>query len=116
VSKVLLIEPVTSRNGVDLSTAAEFGEIHYLCDGLNPYNLAQTGDIILEGLIRYQFNPKHDLICLSGHPLALSILMAIVGRNYDRVKVLCFDKKRNEFLERFFSSGRYTIPTIAKAS
>lgn len=105
-ANVLLFEPPTSEN-IDISSAANFGRILYLFKperGRKSRAGIWETDIlcreILDRLIELDYEPTRDFLCISGHQVATSILIAITIREYGTVNALFFDTRERSYVAR----------------
>ncbi len=104
-ANVYLFEPPTGN--IDIAPAAKYGTIQYLFKPergtKSRSSLWETDKLaaeILGALADCNYDPATDYICISGHQVATSILLATVIAEYGAVKVLLFDTRERSYVAR----------------
>ena len=93
--KVFLPEPNTRYN---LSEAKTFGEIHYLTEGISPFNTVTSLRNLECGFAK--FNPDEDVLCLTGQSIGIGLALAMAAQLFGCFIVLMFDARHNTYMER----------------
>lgn len=90
-----------------LDGAAEFGNVLYLFQpnsGRNSrssiWDTESVAQEICNALIKYNYDPAIDFICISGSCIPLAIYIATVTAEYGRFKALLFDAKDRNYVCR----------------
>lgn len=85
-----------------VTDATRFGRLVYLLDGsaLNPFSVESYCEAIALDLQENQYHPDKDLIMLTGSPVAVSLLTAVIMAKYRRGRLLLFDPKTGKYCER----------------
>lgn len=91
------------RTDKDVTSARDFGEIIYLCDDCQVFDVDGTLRTFNKALNTYGFDPLEDYICMTGRPLALAFLLALVVRQHERVRLLFHNAKFNAYRARMFT-------------
>lgn len=100
--RVFLAEP---NNKFSLYDAKDFGAITYLSrERLNPFDIEHFTEQIVNALDHHQFDPKTDIICLTGHTLTINFLMSIIASRWKGpFFVLMFDSRDAQYRKRVFN-------------
>lgn len=91
------------RTDKDVSSAKDYGDVIYLCDTCRVFDVDSTLRTFHKSLTTFKFNPEQDYICMTGRPLALAFLLALVSKQYDRVRLLFHNAKLNAYHVRIFT-------------
>lgn len=93
------------RTDKDVSSAKDYGDIIYLCDDCQVFDVDGTLRTFHKSLLSFNFDPEVDYICMTGRPLALAFLLALVVKQHDRVRLLFHNAKFNAYRTRMFTVG-----------
>lgn len=91
------------RTDKDVSSAADYGEVIYLCDDCQVFDVDGTLRTFHKALTAFKFDPEQDYICMTGRPLALAFLLALVTKQHNRVRLLFHNAKVNAYRSRMFT-------------
>ena len=102
---------LTADDRFNTTRAEEFGERVYLLPyRITPFN---TGDVVSQiraGVERLQFDPAIDYVCVTGHIISVSIMMAYIGSIAPQgFQVLIFDSRTMSYQVRRLNLGKETI-------
>jgi hypothetical protein len=88
----------------DLSNARDFGTVTYLFDNKRArsriFDCVAVQAEILRALQDENYNPKVDLLCITGHLIPMTLLVAAVVCEYGAPRVLYFDTLQKTYFER----------------
>ena len=87
----------------DVSSAKVYGDIFYLCDDCQVFDVDGTLRTFHKALNMFEFDPEQDYICMTGRPLALAFLLVLVMKRFDRVRLLFHNAKFNAYRSRMFT-------------
>lgn len=93
------------RTDKDVSSAKVYGDLLYLCDDCQVFDVDGTLRTFHKALIAFKFDPEEDYICMTGRPLALAFLLALVTKRFDHVRLLFHNAKFNAYRSRMFTVG-----------
>lgn len=87
---------IVNRSCHDFSSAAEFGELVYLTDGvISRYAVSEVYRTFADGLAESQAG---DFILISGMSTMIAVICALFGAKHQRLNLLLYKKGR--YLER----------------
>jgi len=103
MAKVFLAEP---NDRYSLDAAALFGTVQYVvAEGLRPFKTPQAMRSLITGLERAGYDPEEDFLCMTGHALAVTLLVAAATQRFPKVKLLLFDAASSEYKERVLENS-----------
>jgi len=82
---------VQKDHKLDSSAAEEYGTRHYILDNFaDPFDTDQLLNQYRNKLKEIKFNPKNDVVCLTGPSILLQLLLATIASRFKKIKVLMF--------------------------
>lgn len=108
-TRVVIVERPT-RDKIDLSRAAEHGELVVLTDmSRNQISAFDPGAYIKhvsESLDAIKFDPTTDLLCVVGPVLPVSILISVAAMKYSVLTLLCYHVHQQSYVPRTIDMRR----------
>ena len=103
MSRVIILEPCH----VDVSSADRYGELVTLFPGRrsSPFDTDEYEAEILSGLKSISYDPDEDVICLAGKIVCVSVLCALLAREYGAFGALLFDASGCRYVRRVIGSN-----------
>lgn len=93
---------VQAQEKFDISKAAAYGEITYLCHDLNALDTKDSVRRITARLTDMNYNPHKDFILMTGKLLECSFLLAIAAKLSQAVRILVYEAKTSDYTPRIF--------------
>ena len=85
----------------DISHAEKFGDIIFLSeDYISPFNINEAIWKFMNTLLKSEFNPEEDYICMTGNSLILCWFSISIITVFEKVKVLLFDSRAGQYQEK----------------
>ena len=90
---------VLNRAGHDYTPAKKFGEeiIPLTIGNINIFNIERNCFMLLEKLIINNYDPEKDYLVLSGNLILGFSLGMVMGKIYQKIRVLVFDSSTREY-------------------
>jgi len=107
MAKVFIIEH--PRNNIDVSKAADFGEIIYLFDKddrrCSAWDHKRFGRRVLGRLKELGYNPTDDYICVVGAMLIVINSIIAIAQSHEAFTLLMFNSVENAYVSKAFMKG-----------
>lgn len=111
-SRVLILEKTSDK--VDVTPAAEYGELVYVLDRTtrgaqrtSVFDTSRYEEMLLKRLDELRYDPDEDYVCLAGKVICVSVLCALLAREYGAFKALMFDAHESRYVNRVM--GKETV-------
>lgn len=105
--KVFIIEH--PRNNIDVSKAANFGEIVYLFGKedrrCSAWDHKRFGRRVLGRLKELNYNPEEDFICVVGAMLVIINSIIAIAQSQETFKLLLFNSIEDDYVSKLFKKG-----------
>jgi len=102
MSRVFIIE--RPRHSIDISRAEEHGEIEFVFGDNDRrssiFRCTNFGDEVIEKMRQMHFDHRHDMLCMVGSMVPISVALAAIVTQYPTVNVLFYHAAESRYVRK----------------